>query len=689
MYPLNVNVNGTQSNAFRISYILVQPSSWAQVQILSVSSTSSCTTQGNVSINCAFPATVTIQTTGWGQLNLAFATLIVTGPDGTELGGFGSGVTLARSSLDLGSNTTLQATIFPQAYTPSLVASAAGALAPLLNLTLRSWQAGGSSTVGFPGISFAYDAGPTLTSISGCTGSGAATTNCVPATAVLTFQGSGFSWFSNPGAVQLWLNTGYTTVAGQGGGQGGQPALTVISDSMMTLNLANAYTYTLLPIHYGGVLVPIFFNEQRWSWPASGYVNSYTNALQISFIPQPAPNVTLVTTNNGPNGCQGTNGSFPLHQLHPAGVVHRHRRSVHVRCSRDCGGLCMPFSGGAVGRAGALPPPCAEWRRALRRGDQRPHCPDHSLLHQHRRHLVHHQPHHQQRHHMHRHWGSQPAGLLLWWHLQRGHHHHHQRHQLPMGDTGVVVTATWNPPGNPNQRPPWGQSAIPVTLTSASIISTTQITATLPYLASLTGASSNASLAFYGNNVQLRVSFTSQPATNNLNLQLYAVPNAPAVSSITGCAVSNSALQLSNCVSGSTLTITGTNLGNPGFGGPFVGPVTNGGAQWICSVTSSSATQILCTLPTFDPQVSSRHLRHYLPPQRQRVVWHSGQQLGIVQRLPPLLQLRQHLQLRLLLRPQHRRHRGHRCGGAHRRPGHHRGHRLYDAQREEEWRRRG
>jgi hypothetical protein len=54
----------------------------------------------------------------------------------------------------------------------------------------------------------------------------------------------------------------------------------------MTLNFAATYTY-LLPIHYGGVLVPIFFNEQTYDWAQGVYTNMYTNKLLVSFSLSP------------------------------------------------------------------------------------------------------------------------------------------------------------------------------------------------------------------------------------------------------------------------------------------------------------------------------------------------------------------------------------------------------------------
>jgi len=88
---------------------------------------------------------------------------------------------------------------------------------------------------------------------------------------------------------------------------------------------------------------------------------------------------------------------------------------------------------------------------------------------------------------------------------------------------------------------------------------------------------------------------------------VYAYPNAPTITSVSGCAQSNSALSVSGCTSTSILTVTGTNLWNSTNTGPwgsFVNPVTNGFPSWSCTVTSSSATQLMCEMPVFDAYVS-------------------------------------------------------------------------------------
>jgi len=138
------------------------------------------------------------------------------------------------------------------------------------------------------------------------------------------------------------------------------------------------------------------------------------------------------------------------------------------------------------------------------------------------------------------------------------------------------------------------------------VTSTTSISCTLPYLSTVV----NASYVFYGSYVSTQVSFSSGSSlSNNLNVPVYSYPNAPTITSVSGCQRSNSALSVSGCSSTSVLTVTGTNLyntTNPGPWGSFVNPVTNGNTfpSWSCTVTSSTATQLVCEMPVFDAFVS-------------------------------------------------------------------------------------
>ena len=88
-------------------------------------------------------------------------------------------------------------------------------------------------------------------------------------------------------------------------------------------------------------------------------------------------------------------------------------------------------------------------------------------------------------------------------------------------------------------------------------------------------------------------------------MRLLQYPNAPVVSQVSGSGCSSQpGLLLTNCPSGASVTISGANLAS---NWTWVVPVQTGGGgppAWLCSITSVTASSIVCTMPTFDPVVS-------------------------------------------------------------------------------------
>ena len=596
------------SNAFYVSFNLgTGLTSWSQVSIVSVTSPN-CTQSGNALTGCVLPTQLLITTSGYGSLNVQQADLIVVAPDGTELGyGFGetSGTQMQRAASDGGANVYLTATVYPSQYTPSIMGSSASAAAPVCNLTIDGFN--GGQTAGAPLISFAYDPPPTLSTISGCTGSGAVTTGCDPAATVLTFTGSGFRWFSNAGAVQVWIGSSYATVAGgQGGGPNqNQPSLSVLSDSLMTLNLATAYVYLLLPSHYGGSQTSIFFNEYKWSGsPTRGsYLNSYTNQLAVSFIPQPAPVITNVTIGPG-SACQGTNGTGPYTNCVPlvsyVNIAGSYIYDVSVTVGGSpCASLItvnaqllrcvLPLLSGTGSFDLVVSDPNAATTAyatisglvSYRSGptiSSVTTCTTTGM--------------------------TNYLGFFFGGLCSEGAQVTISGNNFPTtSDSTLAVSMTWSPNGPVWQRPAYAQAPISVLCSSPIVLSSSAISCTLPYLTQQTGAAVNASLVFYYAQVAVQVSFASGATlSNSLQLQMYNYPNAPLVSSVSGCGASNSALSLSNCASGNVLTLSGANLYNGSW--VLVQPVTQGFASWSCQALTYSTSQITCQLPSFDPQVS-------------------------------------------------------------------------------------
>ena len=623
LYPMNLwtdipgaGFNAAFSNQFFLSFNLgTSVASWSAVTITSLSS-NNCTQSGSAVINCVFPAQVLITTTGYGSLNVGGG-----GQGGGPGGGQGGGVTLiaqaadgteisavaTRAPNDYGQNMYLTATFVPTVYRPSVVAASASATAPLLNVYLRGNNFNASQTTTAALVSFAYDAGPTLTSISGCTGSGASTTLCDPATAVVTLQGSGFRWYSggggfnqgqNNGVIQLWLGTASTAISGPG--VQGSPSLVVVNDGMMTVNFSLAYTYLLLPVHYGGQTVSIMLNEQYWT------TNSYTNQLLISFIPQPAPVVTSVIAFQGAGGCTGVNGTGPftncIPQVSAVDIIGLYMYDVSVTVGGvPCLALTpitssqvrclLPYVGGSQAYDLVVSDPNASVNNIFTEAgliayNSAPSVSGMSTCTA----------------------NGQLNSRGTWWGglCAEGTAVTISGNNFVAGDATATVLFTYTQNGPRRNWPAWVPASgnLSVACSGVSVTSTTSVSCTLPSLSSV----ANASNAFYGNYVATQVTFSSGAvASNNLYMTVYAYPNAPVVTSVSGCARTNSALSLSGCSSSSILTINGQNLWNATSAGPwgsFVNPVTNGFPSWSCAVTSSAATQLLCEMPVFDAYVS-------------------------------------------------------------------------------------
>ena len=182
-----------------------QITSWSQVSILSLSS-ANCTQSGSAIINCPLPVTLTIVTSGWGTLPTAGTFVTITGTDGTELGPWnGSGSFLSVSPTDGGSNTTLIGTVYPQQYTPTLMAASTTAVARC------STSLSDSGTVARVTAACSSRSSTMLRLPSFPSAAALAAARRPPAAtrpvAFLPSLGSGFRWFSNGGSdVDMWIN---------------------------------------------------------------------------------------------------------------------------------------------------------------------------------------------------------------------------------------------------------------------------------------------------------------------------------------------------------------------------------------------------------------------------------------------------------------------------------------------------
>lgn len=254
------------------------PQSVADVQISSVSG---CVDVYPITVNCTLATTLHIHTsTGFpSTVDWYWRPLYIRAEiDGQEY------FSLSRVWLDPSdaTNSTALVNVTSTTYWPHIT----GVLVSVRFIDY--WDAiPGTGTVAssapFAAFSFLFEGAPTLTAISGCDGSGQLTQNCVPDATTITLVGSGLRWYAGRGP---WL-----TIGSQKSSSGAQ--VSVFNDTCMTVSLDWVYGVLLKPQHYAGVVLPFSLSSVVYSAVSGKSVTAYTtNALSISFVPLPPPNIT-------------------------------------------------------------------------------------------------------------------------------------------------------------------------------------------------------------------------------------------------------------------------------------------------------------------------------------------------------------------------------------------------------------
>ena len=252
------------------------PLSLTDVQITSISG---CVDVYPITVNCSVASnTLRIQTAAGfpSSVNL-YRSLYVT----ARIGDYTYFTTTSVwPDLSDPTNTSVFVNITASAYYPHIT----GALVSV-SFTDYDWPVQAISAP-FAGFSYRFEGPPTLTSIGGCSGSGQATLNCVPDSAVIELTGSGLLWYSSARGVQINIGA-ESSLLGYG-----SFVVQVVNDSYATVSLAWIYSELLKPQHYAGVVLS--FNITSTAWASSGrsvYAHT-TNTLSISFVPLPPPVVT-------------------------------------------------------------------------------------------------------------------------------------------------------------------------------------------------------------------------------------------------------------------------------------------------------------------------------------------------------------------------------------------------------------
>ena len=244
------------------------------VQDIVVMGVTGCVDQSPVTLDCLLPANLRIHTTGlpaWSSdddLPYIRIRAAITGSGGAGLS-FGGDVSIDSSDP---TNSTVLVSIMPAAWYPALGGG-------LLNISFYHW-ASNNQSAWVNAFSFLWTGPPVLSTISGCDGGGAATLDCVPTETTLTITGSGLRWLGLDRPPFLNLGLGSVRLS---------EVPIVANDSYATLSIFAVYGSLLKPMHYNSSLLNVSITL------STAYAATTTsNALAVSFGPQPPPSIQLV-----------------------------------------------------------------------------------------------------------------------------------------------------------------------------------------------------------------------------------------------------------------------------------------------------------------------------------------------------------------------------------------------------------
>ena len=546
-----------------------QPTSITQVVITSVTG---CANVFPITVNCSIPANLSIHTSGVGNL-------LSSGGGGVNallLVDYVGGRNNFPLSLDTSdpSNSTLWATVRPGAYNPQWMNT-------LLNISL--YLAGSVNTV-IPAFSFAFEPVPVITSISGCTGSGEATTNCAPDSAVITIQGTGIGWLATQ-SMQLRIGSNVVYL---------WSSFIAVNATYGTLSLSNIYYGLLFPEHYGGVLLSLHFQSSTSQTGGNPLVIA-TNAVSISFAPLPPPifnppTSTLCDAYSG--GLANYTGCSPgysrlyvrghyLYNLSAtigsASCVTTYSDAENFQCYPAVGAGLLPYVAYSltVGNSlGSLSVPSYMSFTAQPSISYIAPCIATILYTTTPSVYSTNYP------------SCQPGAVLT----IRGS-------QFPLGDRTVQVNILFSPTVSS------GLSAFNLSCLTPVVVESSTVTCILPMV-----TNTSISSVIFGRTLYMRLGFSSSSVwTNSLATVLLRSPQAPDISSLSsrGCDPTTTStlypgnpLQATNCASNATLTLTGANFNSSRIVASGVA-YTALQQTWTFTATvlSSSLIQVVVQLP--------------------------------------------------------------------------------------------
>ena len=427
----------------------------------------------------------------------------------------------------------------------------------------------------FNGLSFVVLPFPVLTSISGCQGSGTGTYLCVPDRDVLHFSGTGLSVFNAINSYQFFIGTSYASVTTASGS-----ALQVVDDTSAYLFLNNSYASLLDSQSYSGVVMSVYFNLRWWQISTQTQANFYTESFNVSFAPISPPQAFPSSTT-----CTQLNSSIFTNCAPQQGTITftgQYLLEVSVSLSAPGLGIWIcNWSSGSSSRLIVNLPVISVDRTGLA-WDLTITAFSGSLVFPG---LVT--------------FSTAPNIVGINICSQTSYIGSPTPNCLP-GST-ITITGTHFPAdpllsigltrkGSLTGSPP----AVTTMCMQPEVVDEYTITCVLPLL--------NASLAqiFYGSLISLSV-LTTNTSSNSFASYLIAAPDAPVLTSVSGCAANNGSLQLLGCRGGDVIVVHGSNL-NGSFATTTVGTMS---LYWTyiggCTVLpGGTSNTVQCELPYVD-----------------------------------------------------------------------------------------
>ena len=561
---------------------LAQPFDLTQVSILSLTSDGSCTDTYPTVSNCLLPSTLSLTLSSPIPSTASLYLLLDSGDQDAD----------GSLSISATNRSLATATVRMTGYALAMMGRS-------LSLYLYDQTSGNRSIPLVGGISLVTFPMPTLTSISGCQGSGQATFLCTPGLDVWTFGGSGFLFFRAVQNYQLSIGSSSGWVYPSST----NPGLVVVNDSYAWMAINGSYQAVLQPIHLTGQLFPLTFNLPYYSSLQRRNIQlPIPSSVSVSFGPMPPPVIRSFSVQSaffdGAASCSPRSFVAPFDGTEaftgcPPGVT-------LLWISGDF----MWFDTLALTRAdSAVSWPCVTPTSTLSvsntlcylpmiEGDKPGQAWDFTL--------------------------STPSGSLTFPGLisfNSAPSIGGMRLCRPVGGTSIfssyclpgqvltVVGSGFPTPFDADTAVVIGGPATQSTVMCAPVVQVdlNSLTCTLPSL--------NASLAsaLYGQYNSVRVRFPSSGlTTNSISGFTLSYPNSPVLTAVSGCSASNGTLALTGCRPGDVVTITGRLLNSSSLANTYIAWFDSVGGGYIyCTPLAATDSSLQCRLPYLTQDTSS------------------------------------------------------------------------------------